>query len=435
MPTENKKGKHLTFAERVTIEHCLSFRWRLSEIAEKLGKDPTTISKEIRKNRILRGAATAVPCVHKQGCSVMNLCSPTCSRLCVRCRDRNCYRQCDKYAPKPCNKLKKYPYVCNGCDSREGRTGCFYAGFYYKAGAADANYREKLTACRQGIDLSVHEFEHLDNLISPLIKKGQSIYHIYTHHKDEIGVSQRTLYNFFGRDLFTAKNIDLPRKVRYKKRKKRKLSVPSAQKHSFGRTYEDFLNFTEQFPNVQVVEMDTLKGRIEKGKVLLTLFFRNSSFMLAFLLDSCKQKHVKRIFDLLYDELGHDVFTTLFPIILTDNGSEMKSPLNIELAPCGRQRTTVFYCHPMNSNQKARLEKNHEYLRYIFPKGKLFDSYSQEDITLAVNHINSTARASLNGSCPHELAHLLLDHSLFTKFNLIRIPADDVTLKPLLLKK
>jgi IS30 family transposase len=279
------------------------------------------------------------------------------------------------------------------------------------------------------------EFKHLDQLISQLIKKGQSIYHIYTHHKDEICCSQRTLYNFFENNLFTAKNIDLPRKVRYKKRKKRKVSVPSTQKHSFGRTYEDFLDFTTRFPDVPVVEMDTLKGKIEKGKVLLTLFFRNSSFMIAFILDSCSQKCVKKVFDSLYKRLGHNVFTALFPVILTDNGSEMKAPADIELSDCGRQRTRVFYCHPMNSNQKARLEKNHEYLRYIFPKGTLFEKYSQEDITLAINHINSTARASLKGDCPYRLARLQLDHALFEKLGLNEIPADDVVLKPLLLKK
>ena len=432
MLAENKKHKHLTLVDRISIEHYLTDHWPLAEIAKRLGKDPTTVSKEIRKNRMPGRQPTSVPCANKQGCGVMNLCSSTCTRLCVRCHDRNCYRQCDKYEPKQCKKLKKYPYVCNGCDSR---TGCFYAGFRYSAKVADACYKENLTASRQGIDFTVREFEHLDNLISPLIKKGQSIYHIYTNHKDGIGCSQRTLYNYFDNNLFAAKNIDLPRKVRYKKRKARKVSAPSAQRHSFGRTYEDFQEFLEHKPGISVVEMDTLKGQSERGKVILTLFFRNSSFMLAFLLDSCSQMCVKKVFDLLYSELGHDVFTSLFPVILTDNGSEFKAPADIEYAPCGSMRTQLFYCHPMNSNQKARLEKNHEYLRYIFPKGKSLETYSQEDVTLAINHINSTARASLNGACPFELAHLLLDHSLFGKFSLDLIPADDVILKPLLLKK
>jgi len=433
MSQKDRKGKHLTLSDRMTIEHCLCFHWNLKQIAAKLSKDPTTISKEIRRNRMPSGKATAVPCTYKRGCEITNLCSSGCNRLCARCRQKNCTRSCDRFEPKPCAKLKKYPYVCNGCS---GRPGCFYAGFRYKAKVADANYRETLVTSRQGIDFTAAELQALDQLISPFIKKGQSLYHIHANHKDEIGRSQRTLYNYFEKNFFTAKNIDLPRKVTYKKRKKGKSFHPLAQKHTFGRTYEDFRSFFEQFPDTDVVEMDTLKGKRESGKVLLTMLFRKSSFMLAFILDACRKDHVKAVFDSLYESLGHDGFVSAFPVILTDNGPEFKDPLGIELAPSGAKRTQVFYCHPMNSNQKARLEKNHEYLRYIFPKKRTsFDSLSQEDITLAINHINSAARASIKGNCPFQLALLQLDHSLFENCNLFRIHADDVILKPLLLKK
>jgi transposase, IS30 family len=50
----------------------------------------------------------------------------------------------------------------------------------------------------------------------------------------------------------------------------------------------------------------------------------------------------------------------------------------------------------MASYQKLHIEKNHEYIRYIIPKGISFNNLTQEDITLIINHINSTARASLN---------------------------------------
>ena len=432
MLTVQEKGKHLTLADRVTIEHCLLFRWRLVDIAAKLGKDPTTISKEVRRNRLLTTTCVSVSCEHKHGCDVTNLCSSGCNRPCARCIERNCTRICGLYMPRQCIRHKKFPYVCNGCE----KGICLYGHFRYSAKIADAKYRESLTSSREGIDISAREFQHLDQLISPLCKNGQSIYHIFINHQAEIGCSQRTIYNYFEKNLFSAKNIDLPRKVVYKKRKKvYKPSAPSTQKHAFERTYDDFLSFLEQTPETRVVEMDTVMGRREQGKAILTMFFRDSSFMLAFLMDSCTQECVRQIFESLYNRLGHDVFHDVFPVMLTDNGSEFKAPLDIETAPDGRQRTKVFYCHPMNSNQKSRLEKNHEYLRYIFPKGASLERYSQEDVTLAVNHINSTARASLNGSCPYQLARLLLDHSLFEKFGLFKIPADDVILKPLLLKK
>jgi IS30 family transposase len=432
MPIENKKGKHLTFVDRVAIEHCLSYGWLLKDIALRLGKDSTTISKEVKRNRMRSNDDSKIPCGRKSNCDVKNLCSPSCGRLCSKCIQVNCLHICNHYEPRKCRKLMKFPYVCNTCNSRNG---CFCVRYRYSAQVAEANYRNVLATSRQGVDLTTREFKHLDDLISSRIKKGQSLYHIYESNKDKIGCSLRTLYNYFEQNLFTARNIDLPRKIRFKKRKKRKPSAPSAQKHTFGRNYNDFTSFIEQNPDIPVVEMDTLKGKREEGKVFLTLFFRNSSFMLAFVLDSCSQECVKRAIDELYNTLGHDVFTALFPVLLTDNGSEMKAPLDIEQAACGRKRTKVFYCDPMNSNQKSKLEKNHQYLRYIFPKGKSLELYSQEDVTLAINNINSARRASINGNCPFQLAHLLFDHSLFEKFGLFRIPADDVILKPLLLKK
>lgn len=433
MSKDIKKGKHLTLADRVAIEHCLSFRWDLKEIAVKLSKDPTTVSKEIRRNRTPNGKATALPCAHKNGCDVTNLCSPMCNRPCARCRQKNCTRNCDRFEPKSCGKLKKYPYVCNGCS---GRPGCFYAGFRYSAKVAEANYRDTLTVARAGIDFTASEFQSLDQLVSPLVKKGQSIYHIFTNHRDEIDRSQRTLYNYFEKDLFSAKNLDLPRKVTYKKRRQHRASGPSGQKHSFEKTYEDFISFLDRLPETSVVEMDTVEGKKGSKKVLLTLFFRNSSFMLAFLMDACTQECVKKVFDSLYLCLGHEAFISSFPAILTDNGSEFKAPLSIEFTSDDVRRTRIFYCDPMNTNQKSRLERNHEYIRYIFPKKRAsFDACSQEDITLAINHINSAARASLKGNCPFQLARLLLDHALFENFNLTRIPADDVILKPSLLKK
>lgn len=157
--------------------------------------------------------------------------------------------------------------------------------------------------------------------------------------------------------------------------------------------------------------------------------------MLAFIIDSCSQVAVKEAVDKLYAILGHETFSQSFPVILTDNGSEFTNPLALELNSNGVQRTKIFYCNPMASYQKPHVEKNHEYIRYILPKGRSFNDLTQEEITLMMNHINSTARASLNGNTPFKLAQMLLDNSLLEKLSLKHIPADEVHLKPALLKK
>jgi IS30 family transposase len=80
------------------------------------------------------------------------------------------------------------------------------------------------------------------------------------------------------------------------------------------------------------------------------------------------------------------------------------------------------------------LEKNHEYLRYVIPKGQSLDTYNQRDATRLMNHINSEARDSLNGCTPFRLSLLLLNPKLHELLKLIAIPPDEVTLKPSLLK-
>lgn len=183
------------------------------------------------------------------------------------------------------------------------------------------------------------------------------------------------------------------------------------------------------------MEMDVVEGSDGKSSpVLLTLFFRSCSFMLIFLMESDCRAAVREVFDFLYDSLGPGRYSRLFSVILTDNGSSFKDPSVFERKDGLGSHTLVFYCDPMASWQKGRLEKNHEFIRYVLPKGNPFSGLTQAQATLIANHINSTARASLNGCTPFELALLLLDKKLLELCHMVRIPADQVILKPALLK-
>lgn len=64
------------------------------------------------------------------------------------------------------------------------------------------------------------------------------------------------------------------------------------------------------------------------------------------------------------------------------------------------------------SGRKGRSEKNHEFIRYILPKESHFSDFIQEGAIRVADHINSVAKASLNGHPPFELAQLLLDKKL-----------------------
>lgn len=438
MPQINLSShKHLTLSDRIYIETSLERGLNFKEIALFLKKDPTTISKEIRKHFTEKKKPKELiktDCIHKSICQLIGLCSNIkhCPHTnpCSKCKIAICGRYCNKYEPVQCIRHKKAPYVCNGCSYF--RT-CQFNKKYYRAQYAHDMYLEKLSISRRGINLTPEELNQINCVVSPLIRQGQSIAHIYATHQDHLPCSKRSLYSYIESNLLTMKNIDLPRKVKYQPRRSRKVRELSNPAYRDGRSYNDLENYLSLYPETNVVEMDTVEGG-RSGKVLLTLYFRNCSFMLVFLLEHNSQKCVAEVFDLLEELLGFKVFKTLFSIILTDNGPEFKRPDLLEFNVKNNQRTKIFYCNPYESWQKGRIEKNHEFIRYIRPKGKPFNPYIQEDITLMANHINSVARASLNNRTPFELAHLLLNKKLFKVLGLKAIPHDEVILKPLLLK-
>lgn len=130
--------------------------------------------------------------------------------------------------------LTGYPYVCNSCSTV---TTCTGEKSYYKAKVADTKYKELLASSREGLNITSNELKKIDEIISPLVLKGQSLSHIFTHHKNEISCCQRTLYYYFDKNAFTARNIDLPRKVKYKPRKKSTLPVIKESGNRVGRTF------------------------------------------------------------------------------------------------------------------------------------------------------------------------------------------------------
>ena len=421
---------HLTLDERNFIEQELSKNTSFKEIAKHLEKDPTTISKEVKKHRIRKeGQAIHIGfnhCARKYNCHRHNLCNPRCSKECRHCV--HCNKVCSDFEDGICLRLKRAPFVCNGCTEKYG---CKLTKYYYRALPSFNKYKSVLSESRQGINLTELELSNLDRIVSPLIKKGQSISHIYKTH--DIPCSRTTLYRYLSNNCFSAGPIDLPRKVRMKKRKQRKTEHKDTQART-NRTYEDFQKYIEIHPELPIVEMDTVEG-IKGGRVLLTLLFRSSRLMLAFIMFEKTQKEVLRIFNMLEYELGNELFEKTFPIILTDNGTEFGNPLSLEFNNEGIDRTRIFYCNPRASYQKGMIEKNHEFIRYVLPKGTSFDNLLQTDIDLMINHINSLGRASLNWFAPIDVAKFTMDKEVIKKLNLKKIPTDEIQLNKKLLKK
>ena len=428
------KNIHLSLSDRIIIEAGLRERRSFSAIAAELGKDPTTISKEVRAHIKLNQAGGDNPCMIRKDCKHYgDLCHPckfTYGKSCHSCYRTKCFDVCQDFQPAQCSKLDKPPYVCNGCQQRQT---CKLERHLYEAKFAQKEYEAIRSESRQGFAVTPAELERIDQIISPLIKKGQSIHQICVNNADEIMLDERTIYNYVDAGLLSVGNIDLPRKVRYKVRKKKPPVRVDKQCH-LGRTYEDFLEYTAANPDVPIVEIDSVEGR-KGGKVLLTVFFRNSNLMLAFLRDRNTARSVTEVFEWLYETLGHEQYCRLFPIILTDRGSEFTDPVSIECTKLGEIRSRVFYCDPQRSDQKGGCEVTHEFIRRILPKGTSFDSLQQRDILLMMSHINSYTRKKLNNQSANRLFSFLYGETILPNLGIQDIPANDINLTPRLLKK
>ena len=430
--------KHLTLSDRIRIEKGLNSSESFAEIGKAVHKDPTTISKEVRKHSKVKeySGYGNIPCQANADkhspCSLKHICGDQeCDYICRMCRKYKCSDVCKEYKPQLCKRLNKAPYVCNGCGKK---VNCMMDKKVYSSKYAEDCYREKLVSSREGINQTPESIQRMNDVLTPLIKNGQSIAHIYATHGEDLQCSRRTVYTYIDAGVFDVRNIDLRRKVKYKKRKKATETSAKDRVYRKGHNYEDFKKRIEKDPNAGIVEMDCVEGNTKTRKVLLTMTFRRTHLMLIFLLESQTREEVKRVFDMLEEQLGTELFRKLFEVILTDGGTEFSGREDLETALDKGRRTTVYYCDPYSFWQKGCCEKNHEYIRYVRKKGSSFDDLQQSDVDLLANHINSTKRDSLNGHSPFELSQMLLDEKLFTVMNYRAVDPDDVMLTPELLK-
>lgn len=434
-----KKEGQMDLSDRIAIETGISNKDSFKKMGKLLQRHPSTIAHEIKENRIFIPGNYFL----RKDCRFVrqrvqhHVCGDeSCEENCCRCRSVDCQKYCEKYVSRACHKFEKPPYVCNNCSEKKL---CSKDKYIYSAKYADAAVTRRRSESRQGIRISDEKKSEMDELITRLVKKGQPLTHIYAEHENEMPVCLRTLYNYIDDGELTVKNIDLRRKTGYKKRGKGHQPSLGFANMEFrqGRTYTDFeyamkVKYTED----EVVEMDTVKGVREQGKRLLTMVFRRNTVMLLFLMPDGKAESVKRVFDYLEAGLGIEVFRRLFPVILTDNGSEFKKVDELELTSDEDgflvYRTSLFYCDPMASWQKGCIEKNHEFIRYAIPKKKSLNPYNQDDITLLMNHINSIKRPGLGNKSPYELVGKDDEdfHELMRLLKMHLIPPDEVHLMP-----
>lgn len=437
MPGTN--GRHLTKENREVIECGLRGGESARRIARKIGASPSTVTREVKANRTVReprlpkGALRSSRCSHFAACQRGGEACEGCpTRLtsCKRRRTRDCTRSCPDFDLRMCPATQRWPYVCrDGCPKR---AHCGYPKCSYGAADADAAYRARLSSSREGIGIGADELAAMDALVAPLVRKGHSFEATWASHAGELPVGVRTAYNYQERGLLSTANIDLPRKVRIRPRKRKGAGGRERVDRS-GRTHADFLALPIE-DRARAVQLDSVEGLERNSKDILSMHLVAVSFQFYLLKDHASASAVVGWLDAIERTLGSPgEFRALFGVLLADRGVEFDDFDGVErscLVP-GDRRCRLFYCDAMATNQKSQAERNHEQLRRILPKGRSdFDSLSVFDVAACCSHVNSYPLARRGGRCPFELAAGIVPEGLLAGLGLERVPSDEVVLKP-----
>ena len=382
------KKERLNIEDRLLIEQLLKMNYKLKHIARILEAESSTISREIKNRRTSNNSN--------------DLCQTT----------------------------DKYPYICYNCQKKYH---CNKKKFYYGYKEAQEDYNRKLKYSRIGIDMSIDEVEYWNEYFEDKIKdKNQPILHIFENIKNEFPKSIQSFYKYVHKGYFPSINDEmLARSFSYKTREKKEVLKTISRDNviKIGRKMEDFEEYIKNNQNANIVEMDTVIGKAEDINCIMTLYFRNTKLMLMFLIKKYKPTEVTKVFNQIKKILGEDSFKDMFEVILTDNGWEFSKPNDIEFNnETGQKLINVFYTDSYSSWQKGRIERNHEFIRYIIQKGITFDNLTKKNVEDIMNNINNVQRKSLDYQTPYDLFTEKYGIDISNNLHLKYIKKDDINL-------
>ena len=411
---------HLTFEERCKIEELLNKRYRKYQIAKELGRNQSTISREINSHKDFHMhtdySNNYYSCVYFKDC-------------------KKCDHRCKFFKPIICKDRDKFYGACNNCEKVKN---CKLDKFFYRATRAEKDYRYHLSESRKGINMDENDLYNLAYLICPLIRQGQSIYTILENHP-EINLSAKSIYNYIDAGYFKdfgVTNMTLRRKIIRRNRKvdSTKLKKRKESADYTGRTYSDYLQYKLDNPDKSTTEMDTIYNN-PSGPYIQTFIFENTGFMIGILHKEKTSDSMSEALNKIQDKLTSEEYEKLFSLILSDRGTEFSKPIQFEVnKDTGEIKGKIFYCDPQHPSQKPHVENNHILIRYILPKKTKLNFLTQKKLDLMFSHINSTPRSILGGKTPYEVFTFLYGVNVAKKLNIQKIKKDDVTLTPSLLK-
>lgn len=428
------KGKHFNIEKRALLSRMLVNGNKAKEIGEILGMNSTSISRELRRNRIITKSfdedeALCKTCIYKRGCTIKKVCgSLTCNQRCNGCKAIN---KCRKYESFSCNKQNRFPFVCNGCP-KEGY--CPLEHYMYFPDTADEIAKDRLISTREGANLTLEEYEIQDSILKDkVINKGQSIHHVLVTNREELNCSEKTLYRRIEKGVYTVKVHHLPRQVSLKKRKYKKKYeyIHDPKIDRTGHLYSDWLIYRYKNGITYYFQMDFLGAPHKSSKEILVLTMGGISFSLLYIVEEATQEKIIALFDKIEEEIGICNFRKLFPAILTDRDTLFDDFSSLEFDKNGELRTRIFFCNPGESNQKPNVENYNAQLRPIFPKHAILNEYNQEELYLSASNLNSRCLSSIDNRTPNDLFIEIFGDELLNLLHQKKIPAKEVVLKPI----
>lgn len=421
------KNEHLTKAERSIIETGIRNGSSKTSIAETLGKDKSTIGKEIKQHRYL-----------KYKCNMPLEC--TNYRKCVY--GRQCTQDCPEYTPFVCKRRDRSPGACNGCPKT---SSCHFNKYIYDPERAQCEYKEKLVDSRTGVNLTTAEAQNIGNIVAPLLKQGLSPYAILQEHP-ELNICEKTLYNYIEQGVLHVVSdiaaIDLRCQVSRKLPKKKCNEYKKRENRQFlaGRLYKDYTTYHQENPNAFVTQMDTVYNDVSNGPYIQTFRFLCCKVLVSIYHEEKTAASMVAGLNTLESVLGKEVFRKYVHVLLTDRGTEFSDAAGMETDSDGTLRTRVFYCDPMQSGQKGSIESSHVQMRYILPKEtdlRGLGLTDQNALNVVMSHVNSIPLESIGNKSTLDVAEFMFP-DLFEKlsaFGIRKVSPDSVILKPYLLKK
>lgn len=279
----------LTRHDRNQIEEMLKKRASCRQIAKAIGRAPSTVSNEVERHRYVVAPKALEGAKAPDGLEAA------------------------------CEILAAWPRCCNGCRRASGYGCSRKPRVKYSARLAQEDADRVLVESRRGVDEDEPEFQRKLGIIRSGMGRGLSPEQIAALHPD-LGVSAATIYRWCDRGYGQMTNMELRRKVGYKKR--RRGAPKKTTGHDPRRSHDEFGKLPED-ERAACWEMDTVEGSKLDAACLLTILHRPSRFQLALPLASKTCGETKAAPGLVVDALGgEEAARRVFGTVLTDNGPE-----------------------------------------------------------------------------------------------------------------